>query len=68
MASSSPFVRCGLCGHDFDPDGKGCRPACPLARGCQVVCCPACGYSFPRETGLAAKLRALLERRVTTCP
>ena len=55
--------RCPLCGMEFDAEGQGCRPSCPLARGCRVVCCPGCGYSYPQETGLAGKLRGLLERR-----
>ena len=55
--------RCPLCGTEFDPEGQGCRPSCPLASGCRAVCCPACAYSFPQETGLAGRLRAFLERR-----
>ena len=34
-----------------------------MSTGCKVLCCPACGYSFPQETGLAGRLRAFLERR-----
>jgi hypothetical protein len=33
-----------------------------MSKGCAVVCCPACGYSFPQETGLAAGLRRLIDR------
>ncbi len=55
--------RCPLCGVEFDAEGQGCRPSCPLSDGCRVICCPACGYSFPQETGLAGRLRRLLERR-----
>ena len=54
--------RCPLCGLAFDADGAGCRPGCPLAKGCSVVCCPSCGYSFPQERGLAGGLRRLLDR------
>ncbi|HEU4384252.1 MAG TPA: hypothetical protein VFR85_12220 [Anaeromyxobacteraceae bacterium] len=54
--------RCPLCGAGFDAEGQGCRPSCPMARGCRVVCCPSCGYSFPQETGLAGRLRSWLER------
>ena len=53
---------CPLCGTAFDTEGQGCRPSCPMSRGCSVVCCPSCGYSFPQETGLAAGLRRLLDR------
>ncbi len=53
---------CPLCGADFDAEGQGCRPSCPMAKGCHVVCCPSCGYSFPQEAGLAGGLRRLLDR------
>ena len=54
---------CPLCGTRFDAEGQGCRPSCPMSSGCKVMCCPSCGYSFPQETGLAGRLKALLERR-----
>jgi len=57
--------RCPLCGTEFDAEGQGCRPSCPVSKGCKVVCCPSCSYSFPQETGLAGRLKALLERRRT---
>jgi hypothetical protein len=53
---------CPLCGIGFGPEGQGCRSSCPLAKGCRVVCCPACHYSFPQETGLARALRGLVDR------
>ncbi len=54
--------RCPLCGTEFDAEGQGCRPSCPVSAGCKVLCCPSCGYSFPQETGLAGGLRRLLDR------
>jgi hypothetical protein len=56
---------CPLCGTGFDAEGQGCRPSCPLSSGCRVICCPACHYSFPQESGLAGRLRGLLNRRRT---
>jgi hypothetical protein len=55
--------RCPLCGTTFDAEGQGCRPSCPMSRGCKVLCCPSCSYSFPQETGLAGMLKKFLERR-----
>jgi hypothetical protein len=54
--------RCPLCSAEFDAEGQGCRPSCPMSAGCRVLCCPACGYSFPQETGLAGGLRRLIDR------
>jgi hypothetical protein len=64
-ASAAPAMeRCPLCGADFDASGQGCRPSCPMSRGCRVVCCPGCGYSFPQENaGLAGRLKQFLRRR-----
>ncbi len=53
---------CPLCSTTFDAEGQGCRPSCPMARGCRVLCCPTCGYSFPQETGVAGRLRRLLDK------
>jgi hypothetical protein len=34
-----------------------------MSKGCHVVCCPSCGYSFPQEdAGLAGGLRRLIDR------
>ncbi len=60
-AGASTDTTCPLCGLRFDAHGQGCRPSCPMARGCRVVCCPACGYSFPQESGVAGGLRKLLD-------
>jgi hypothetical protein len=55
---------CPLCQSRFDAEGQGCRPSCPMSKGCKVLCCPSCGYSFPQEeSGLAGKLRSWLDRR-----
>ena len=54
--------QCPLCGSAFDAEGQGCRPSCPMARGCRVVCCPSCGYSFPQEGGVALGLRKMIDR------
>ena len=55
---------CALCGHEFDASGQGCRPSCPMATGCHVVCCPSCGYSFPQAgTGLAGRLQRFFDQR-----
>ena len=57
---------CPLCSVAFDASGQGCRPSCPMASGCRVVCCPSCGYSFPQENaGLAGKLKEFFQRRQT---
>lgn len=55
--------RCALCGCEFDAREQGCRPSCPLSKGCGMICCPRCGYGFPREErGLAGIVQRALVR------
>ena len=56
-------MKCGFCGHDFDPQAAepACR-SCPLARGCQLVRCPRCGYEMPPEAKLVRWVRKLRQR------
>ncbi len=35
---------CPLCGHLFDALNRGGCQGCPLVKGCETFCCPACGY------------------------
>lgn len=37
-------MRCGLCGHRFDPVSLACHSACPLGAHCNLICCPNCGF------------------------
>jgi Fe2+ transport system protein FeoA len=54
------FVRCGFCGYEFNWDrAQTACTACPLARGCHLVCCPQCGYQMPPEAKLVGWLRHL---------
>ena len=56
------MTTCGLCGFTYDENGQGCRPSCPMSRGCNLVCCPNCGHGTPREGRVAQGLRRLLVR------
>lgn len=52
--SADGRVRCGLCGHVFDPDGLACHAGCPLGPKCRLICCPNCGYEVPDEASSAS--------------
>jgi len=43
-------MKCALCGLEFTRDDVRCAPACPLAGGWPVVCCPRCGYHMLDES------------------
>jgi hypothetical protein len=57
------LISCGLCGHRFElSEAARVCERCPLTADCGVVCCPHCGYSFPRESRIVSWLRRLLRR------
>ena len=37
-------IQCSMCGQRFDPELHLACQACLLHSGCNLVCCPACGY------------------------
>ena len=48
-------ITCAICSHTFDPaQHRGCA-ACPLQSGCQLACCPNCGFEAidPNQSVLA---------------
>jgi len=56
------LIMCALCGHRFDPEEYTACEACPLQSGCQLVCCPVCGFETinVHESKLARFLARLL--------
>jgi hypothetical protein len=58
------MIDCGMCGHSFTKqEGAACRSGCPVAGGCGMVTCPACGYEFPPESKLLSLVAGLVRRR-----
>ena len=41
---SQQDIQCSMCGQRFDPEQHIACQACPMHSGCNLVCCPACGY------------------------
>lgn len=63
-------VRCGLCGHRFDPGELACHAECPLGAHCTLICCPNCGYQVvdTGRTVLGRLLARLLRARPEPAP
>ena len=40
------LLTCPLCGHRFDAAGHAACKSCPVQSGCELVCCPECGYQM----------------------
>lgn len=55
-------MKCLLCGYQFEEnEGSTTCVGCPLSKGCNMVCCPNCGYEIP----LNSKLIELFKKRGT---
>jgi len=54
--SQTQEMVCGMCGQRFNPDEHSACRRCPLAPGCQLVCCPTCGFESvnPQRSVLAS--------------
>jgi Fe2+ transport system protein FeoA len=63
-------TRCSMCGYVFDSTDQACHAACPLARGCRVICCPRCGYSMvdPAQSRITRWVQWLGGQRAAPTP
>ena len=37
-------ISCSMCGHNYDPSAHLRCTECPIKKGCELSCCPNCGY------------------------
>jgi len=63
--SEQTFLACPLCGSRFDTAGQAACQACPMHQGCNLVCCPGCGYQMVdvRRSRLGRLADSILSRR-----
>lgn len=53
------MLTCPMCGTQFDPDQHISCQACPLQTGCQLACCPNCGFEIVNvQKSVLARLAA----------
>lgn len=57
-------ITCPMCGFHFDPAVNRSCTSCPLQPGCQLVCCPNCGYEAvdPDRSTLARTANRLFRK------
>lgn len=55
MVDEIATIVCPLCATAFDSDERAACSACPLGKGCNLVCCPNCGTTMvdPRDSKVA---------------
>jgi len=57
-AERQPRYTCPLCGFRFDQGSAACA-GCPLAGGCEAICCPHCCYRFVAGSRILDALRRI---------
>lgn len=64
MVAAASSITCPLCATEFDGEERSACSACPIGQGCQLVCCPNCGYTMvnPAESKLAGWMTNRLQR------
>ena len=55
-------IQCSMCGQRYDPDQQLACQNCPIHSGCNLVCCPNCGYQTvnPHRSKFVQLLRLIL--------
>jgi hypothetical protein len=48
---AAPALTCPLCGAPVNPGEAACG-ACPMSRGCGMICCARCGYRFVERSAV----------------
>lgn len=57
-------MKCTMCGYLFEQkSGKAACKNCPLGSGCDMVCCPNCGFEVPVEPEWIKKLTNFIRRK-----
>jgi len=64
VTPAAEAITCSMCGHVFDPSRHVACQACPLQSGCQLVCCPACGFEMvnPNRSAAVRWIKRLLQK------
>lgn len=56
-------MKCPLCGLEFkEDDGQAACKGCLMAKSCNLIKCPNCGYEVPKESGIIKKLKRWKEK------
>ena len=52
---------CPMCGAAVGAGAEACE-SCPISSGCEVLCCPRCGYRFVERSVIWEFFRSLASR------
>ena len=64
MEKSKPdYLRCSLCGLEFEKTDTVCAHGCPMGLSCNHVRCPNCAFEFPAPSRAGLWLGRMFHRR-----
>jgi Fe2+ transport system protein FeoA len=61
--NATVYLRCTLCGLEFEKTDTVCAHGCPMGVTCGHVRCPNCSFEFPAPSRSAGWLRRMFGRR-----
>ncbi len=62
-AKARELKQCPVCGFRYVEGRHSLCSSCPLNHGCQITCCPNCGYEAPPEGRLVRWLKSWTKKR-----
>lgn len=68
MNAPGEYLHCPLCAFEFVQRETPCERGCPLARFCELICCPNCHYEFPPQGKLTTWWRRIFRCREVSPP
>ena len=54
--------KCPLCSYSFKVGEAKCG-ACPMSKGCKIICCPHCGYQWVEESKAVNLIKKLMGKK-----
>ena len=58
-------MNCPLCGAEYTYAEMACHSGCPFNKGCNILCCPHCGYEYIEESYIVNLFRKIFGKKQT---
>ncbi|MCK4778176.1 MAG: hypothetical protein KAS39_07325 [Actinomycetia bacterium] len=55
-------IKCSLCGKEYDPKLNPACSKCPIAKNCNLVCCPNCGYQTVADSKIVRFAQKIIKK------
>ena len=58
-------MMCPLCGGEYTHAEMACHSGCPFNQGCNILCCPHCGYEYVEKSYIVDTFKKLFGKKIT---